>query len=90
MSSKKKRVRIVFPTHWDVRQLAACRARWESEFEIQLDEPSDDECSARFHVLDYIEEIVRGTRGSQDGVFSSSDYPGAAVAAAIAYGLTRA
>lgn len=80
----KQRVRIVLPTHWDARQLAACRPRWESEFDLLFDEPSDDECSHRFPVLDYIDEVVRGGRGGQDGVFSSSDYPGATVAAAIA------
>lgn len=84
MSSNKKRVRIVFPTHWDLRQLAACRARWEPRFDARFDEPSDDECTHRFPVLEYIEEVVSGGRGLQDGVFSSSDYPGAPVAAAIA------
>ena len=84
MSPEKQRVRIVLPTHWDARQLAACRARWEPAFDILFDEPSDDECSHRFPVLDYIDEVARGARGGQDGVFSSSDYPGATVAAAIA------
>jgi hypothetical protein len=84
MSPEKKCVRIVLPTHWDARQLAACRARWASSFDVLFDEPSDDECSHRFPVLDYIDEVVRGVRGAQDGVFSSSDYPGATVAAAIA------
>jgi len=56
----------------------------EGRHEILFAEPGDDACRWDFDVLAFIETTVRGLRGRIDGVFSSSDYPGATVAAAIA------
>ncbi len=81
----KKRVLFVFPTAWDRRQLAACRGRWEQRYEVVFREPTDEECHWQFDVVDYIERrVAEGAPGGFDGVASSSDYPGATVAAAIA------
>jgi len=80
----KKRILYVFPTAWDVRQLAACREAWEPRFEVVLGEPSDEETPDSFDALAYVERMAAEHRGRIDGVTSSSDYPGATVAAAIA------
>ena len=77
-----KRVLIVSPTAWDAKQLAACRAIWADRFDLEYGAPADGDCAWDFDALGYIERVVRS--GGIDGVFSSSDYPGAPVAAAIA------
>lgn len=81
----KKRIRVVLPTDWDFKQLPACRERWEDGYEVDFAKPSDHDCPWDFDVLAYItsECEERAERG-YDGVFSSSDYPGATIAAAIA------
>jgi biotin carboxylase len=79
-----KRVLVVFPTAWDRRQLEACRERWQDRYELVYLEPSDEDCPDDFDALGYIERVADEWRGRADGVFSSSDYPGATVAAAIA------
>ncbi|HXV61040.1 MAG TPA: ATP-grasp domain-containing protein [Vicinamibacteria bacterium] len=83
----KKRVLVAFPTEWDVRQLAACRESWESRYEVEFAQPSDEECSWDFDVPGFIRRTVEEKRTRIRGVFSSSDYPGATAAAAIATGL---
>ncbi|HSF15470.1 MAG TPA: ATP-grasp domain-containing protein [Vicinamibacteria bacterium] len=80
----KKRVLVVFPTEWDVRQLAACSESWKSRYEVEFAQPSDEDCSWDFDVPSFIHRIVEEKRTVIDGVFSSSDYPGATTAAAIA------
>jgi len=82
-----KRVLVVFPTAWDAKQLAACRIGLGAELEIELARPALEDCPWRFDVLGFIEEQVRRGAGRIHGVLSSSDYPGAAAAAAIARGL---
>lgn len=77
-----KRVLIVSPTAWDAKQLAACRAVWADRFTLEYGVPADGDCAWNFDALGYIERVVRS--GGIDGVFTSSDYPGAPVAAAIA------
>jgi len=79
-----KRVLFVFPTAWDARQLAGCRAAWCDRYEVVLDDPNDDDCAWDYDVLAYIGRAVEERRGKIDGVASSSDYPGATVAGAIA------
>ena len=78
----RAKVLVVMPTMWDRRQLDACRNAWCDAFEVEFDEPSDVECPADFPIIPYIHE--RAARRDIAGVFSSSDYPGATVAAAIA------
>jgi biotin carboxylase len=78
-----KRLLVVMPTMWDFKQFAACRGDWSGRFTVKFAEPSDADCSAHLDALAYIAETA--TAGGFDGVFSSSDYPGASIAAAIAY-----
>lgn len=80
----KKRVLVVFPTAWDERQLDALPAAVRARYETILDEPRDDDVRWDLDVLAYVDERVARWRGRIDGVFSSSDYPGAVAAAAIA------
>ncbi|MEO6594840.1 MAG: ATP-grasp domain-containing protein [Planctomycetota bacterium] len=78
-----QRVRVLFPTAWDRQQLLARPELWADAFELVLEAPDDANCRYDFDVLGYIDAAVRDWRGAQHGVFSSSDYPGVAVAAAI-------
>ena len=79
-----KRILVVFPTAWDERQLDACRKAWEGRYELTFAEPSDDDCPWDLDLPAYVEETAARYGGRIDGVFSSSDYPGATVAAALA------
>lgn len=80
----RKRILYVFPTAWDARQLAACREAWEPRYEVLFADPSDADTPDDFDVLGFVERMARDHRGRIEGVTSSSDYPGATVAAAIA------
>lgn len=80
----KRRVLVVFPTLWDGRQLAHLPAEVAAQYELVLDEPADDEVRWDFDVDAWVAERARRWRGKIDGVFSSSDYPGALAAAALA------
>jgi hypothetical protein len=79
-----KRVLVVFPTAWDERQLAALPAEVRARYELHFDEPGDDDVHWDLDVSAHVDERARAWRGRVDGVFSSSDYPGAVAAAAIA------
>jgi biotin carboxylase len=80
-----QRVLMVFPTSWDERQLANCRAAWSSEFEPLWATPRDsDDYRFDFDILAWIQETADSWGGRIDGVASASDYPGATAAAAIA------
>jgi biotin carboxylase len=79
-----KRVAFVFPTMWDEKQLPACQQTWATQYEVELAAPTDAECPWDLDVTSYIDEAVKQYRGGLDGIASSSDYPGATVAAAIA------
>lgn len=83
----KKRILFVFPTGWDRRQLEACRHGWGDRFEPLFAEPSAEAVGYDFDVLDFIDRTAEDWRGRIDGVTSSSDYPGAPVAAALATAL---
>ena len=75
---------VLLETPWDRRQLAACEARWGAEIEVAFPAPSDVDCPTELDPVAYIAEAVCGALGPFDGVMSSSDYPGATIAAAIA------
>ena len=79
-----KRVLLLFPTQWDLRQLESCRAEWQGEFEVALGSPSEQELGHAFDATGYVEACAEEYRGTIDGVFASCDYPGAAVAALVA------
>ena len=81
-----KRVLMPFPTTWDARQLAAC-PRLAERYEVVFTEPTAEDWPAAFDILGFIEaQAARLADPAEhfDGVFSSSDYPGATVAAALA------
>jgi biotin carboxylase len=79
-----KRVLLLLPTQWDLRQLDYCRADWQDEFEVVLGSPMEAEIGWDFDVAAYVEATAERYRGAIDGVFSSCDYPGAAAAALVA------
>jgi len=72
----------VFETHWDRKQIAACGEGVHSRFAVHFPPPADADCEADLDVLAFIDRQAADARVA--GVLSSSDYPGAAVAAAIA------
>jgi biotin carboxylase len=80
----RRRVLVVFETQWDRKQLEACAGAWRERVEFAFAEPPDADCAWDFDVLGLIERAVSGALGRIDAVLSSSDYPGAATAAAIA------
>jgi biotin carboxylase len=79
-----KRVLLLFPTQWDLRQLESCRAEWQGDFEVALGSPTEPEVGWNFDVLEYVERCAAEQRGRIDGVLASCDYPGAAAAALLA------
>ncbi|MGI9038675.1 MAG: ATP-grasp domain-containing protein [Gemmatimonadota bacterium] len=79
-----KRILFVFPTSWDRKQLEACRSGWESRYEVLYAEPSDEDCPWDLDPRAWLDEADAAWRGRIDGVTSSSDYPGATLAAALA------
>ena len=83
MSRRPPEILFVFPTQWDRRQLEACRERWEETYRVRFSEPSSEEVPYDFDVLEFVRDVRRHW-GPFDGITSSSDYPGATVAAAIA------
>ncbi len=82
MSGKK--ILFTFPTSWDRKQLEACRPAWQGRYEPIFTEPSDEDCPASLDPLGWLDEAEERWRGKVDGVTSSSDYPGATLAAALA------
>jgi len=82
--SERRKMLFVFPTDWDARQLDSCRTAWEAQFDVAYSEPSDWDCAWDLDILGWIEDAVRHWDGAVAGVTSSSDYPGATVAAALA------
>ena len=84
VDERRRRALVVFETQWDRKQLAACSEAWAGRVEVAYAEPSDVDCAWDFDALGMIESAVAGGLGRFDAVLSSSDYPGAIVAAAIA------
>jgi biotin carboxylase len=82
-----KRILFVFATAWDAKQLEACRSAWEGRYRVEFVPPSDLDCPDGFRASAWLEETAGRWRGRADGVTSSSDYPGAALAAALAHEL---
>ena len=82
-----KNVLFIFPTTWDRRQLEACRATWRDRYAVRFAGPADEDCPADYDVLGFIDRTTRQAEVRPDGVASSSDYPGAAAAAAVATGM---
>jgi len=80
----RRRVLVVLETHWDRKQLEACRGSWQGSIAIDFPPPDDVGCPYDFDPIDFVERVAAGEFGRVDGVLSSSDYPGATVAAAIA------
>jgi hypothetical protein len=80
----RQRVLVLFETDWDRRQLAACAPRWSDAFEIAYAEPNDEDCPASLDPLAFVQDTARRERGRIAGVMSSSDYPGAPLAGALA------
>jgi biotin carboxylase len=80
----RRRVLVVFETQWDRKQLAACVHAWRDRVEPVFAEPADAACAWDFDVLGLVERAATGALGRIDAVLSSSDYPGAHAAAAIA------
>lgn len=80
----RRRVLVVFETQWDRKQLEACRGAWEDRAEIRTAEPRDADCPWDFDILGFIDRAAARELGRIDAVLSSSDYPGATTAAAIA------
>lgn len=75
---------VVLETHWDRKQLAACAEAWAGRIEAVFPAPDDVECPFDFDPIAFVDAVARGELGRVDGVTSSSDYPGATLAAAIA------
>ncbi len=84
VDERLERVLAVFETHWDRKQLDACRPAWVERAEVVFPPPNDCDCPSGFDVFGMIDDAAAGRLGRVDGVLSSSDYPGATVAAAIA------
>jgi biotin carboxylase len=85
----KQRVAFLFPTQWDRRQLDACRARWQDDFEPVFLGPDDGEVGADFDVEAFVADVARTEGPRLAGVTSASDYPGAVAAALLAERLGR-
>lgn len=76
------RPRILLPlaTSWDLREIPRLASRWD----IVVDGPHDADCPWDLDVPALVDALVARHRGSIDGAFSASDYPGCVVAAAVA------
>lgn len=81
--SVKRRILVVFPTAWDRRQLENCRPVWDDRYEVAFAEPSDADCPCDLDAHGYVETLARDHAKALTGVTTSSDYPGAFVAAAL-------
>jgi hypothetical protein len=79
-----RRVLVLFETAWDRRQFAACAQRWSNTISLIFPEPNDTDCPADLDPVAFVASAVRGAWGRIDGVISSSDYPGATLAGALA------
>jgi hypothetical protein len=78
-----KCILIVLPDYWARLQLAHS-TQWRERFEVIEASPSNEECPEDFDAVGYIDRAAHEFAGRVDGVVSSSDYPGAQVAAGVA------
>ncbi len=83
MSPAVPRVLVVLPTEWDRLQIPPWLAR-DPRYEAVFGSLSDADCPDDLDPIPYADELVRTYRGSIEGVTSSSDYPGATLAALVA------
>jgi biotin carboxylase len=73
---------------WDRRHLVECPGDWMRQYVTELVGPADEDCAWDFDFLAFLRNCAReAERKPIDGVFSSSDYPGATFAAALAQSL---
>jgi hypothetical protein len=75
---------VVLPTIWDRRQLAASSPQWRDRFELVELGPDDADTPWDFDTARFLAETRAAQRGKLHGVFASSDYPGAQLAALLA------
>ncbi len=73
---------LPFATEWDLREFSKQDAGRDPA--VRLLEPWDADVRADFDVPRFVESTAETFRGRARGVFSSSDYPGAPVAALLA------
>lgn len=88
-----RRILFAYPTAWDRPQLQACRAAWRDRYEPLFGEPSDEASSWDEDALAWVDRAQAAhaapAQSALGGVTSSSDYPGAIVAAELARRLQR-
>ena len=77
-----QRVLLLFPTLWDAKQIEACRESLGA-VDLVLGDPTDDACPWDFDPAGYVDRLTRQFP-DLSGVASTSDYPGAAMAALFA------
>ena len=86
-----RRVAVALPTEWDLRHLALGLAGpappWRAEYAVTFLPPLDADVRADLDPVAWVAEAAAAHRGALDGVCSSSDYPGATLAAALAQAL---
>lgn len=82
-----KKVLIVFPISWDMKQLEHCQNEWASIYQIEYAEPSHENCGWDFDVLSFLNKLTPVKKNKIDGVFSTSDYLGMIAASIIAKAL---
>jgi biotin carboxylase len=75
---------VVFETQWDRPQLELLRRSGGGAAAVHFSAPRDADVRWDLDVAGWVAAEARRRRGAVDGVFSSSDYPGAAAAAALA------
>jgi len=80
------RVLIALPTAWDARQLAAA-ASVRNSYDLVFAQPTNTSWTADFDPRAWVDRAAQTWAGRVQGVFSSCDYPGAVVAAALAQAL---
>ena len=76
---------VAFPTSWDARNLFPPEGPppWLAAPVVAL-APRDEDVRFDFDAVRFVEDVAREWRGRAGGVVTSSDYPGAIAAAAIA------
>lgn len=85
MSTDRRTILFLCPSAWDRVQLAASRTLPRHRYDLRFVAEEAEDYPAQFDALGFIDQMVRACRASPvDGVATSSDYPGAIVAAAIA------
>ncbi len=79
-----KTLLIAFPTMWDDRQIRSCATIASGRFTTRPLDPTDFDCPSDLDPVAWAEATARAHRGTAHGILSSSDYPGATLAGAVA------